>query len=56
MSVKAAHKYERASKLPSQLKRPHTWRSRPNPFEADWPWVVEQLERDPALPTTCAMS
>lgn len=61
MSVKTAHKYERTGKLPSQLKRPHTWRSRPNPFEADWPWVVEQLERDPALQATtlfallCAM-
>jgi hypothetical protein len=61
MSVKTAHKYERAGKLPSQVKRPHTWRSRPNPFEADWPWVVEQLERDPALQATtlfallCAM-
>jgi hypothetical protein len=61
MSVKTAHHYERAGKLPSQLKRPHTWRSRPNPFEADWPWVVEQLERDPALQATtlfallCAM-
>src|SRR5215472_5287840 len=52
MSVKTAHKYERAGKLPSQLKRPHSWRSRPNPFEADWPWVVEQLERDPALQAT----
>ncbi len=52
MGVKTAHKYERAGKLPSQLKRPHTWRSRPNPFEQDWPWVVEQLERDPALQGT----
>src|SRR5215469_605538 len=52
MSVKTAHTYERAGKLPSQLKRPHTWRSRPNPFEADWPWVVEQLERDPAFQAT----
>ncbi len=23
-----------------------------NPFEEDWPWVVEQLERDPALQAT----
>src|ERR1051326_2017011 len=61
MSVKTAHKYERTGKLPSQVKRPHTWRSRPNPFETDWPWVVGQLERDPALQATtlfallCAM-
>src|ERR671939_172792 len=25
------------------------WRTRPDPFEEDWPWVVSQLERDPAL-------
>jgi len=38
--------------MPSQLKRPRTWRTRVNPFEEDWPWVVEQLERDPALQGT----
>ena len=49
MSVRTARKYERAAKLPSQLKPPRTYRTRPNPFAADWPWVVAQLERDPAL-------
>src|SRR2546422_1040585 len=49
ISVKTARKYERAGRLPSQLKQPRTWRTRPNPFEEDWPWVVEQLQRDPAL-------
>ena len=52
MSERTARKYERAGKLPSQLKRPRTWRTRVNPFEEDWPWVVEQLERDPALQGT----
>src|SRR5512135_984164 len=52
MSERTARRYERASKLPSDLKRPHTWRTRPNPFEEDWPWVVAQLERDPALQGT----
>ena len=52
MRPKTARKYEKAGKLPSQLKQPHTWRSRPNPFEEDWPWVVAQLERDPALQGT----
>jgi transposase len=52
MSESTGRRYERAGKLPSQLKRPHTWRTRPNPFEDDWPWVVEQLERDPALQGT----
>src|SRR5258707_13799625 len=49
MSTRTARRYEKAGKLPSQLKRPRTWRTRENPFEEDWPWVVKQLERDPAL-------
>lgn len=52
MSERTARKYEQAGKLPSQMKRPHTWRTRENPFEEDWPWVVEQLERDPAFQGT----
>src|SRR5713101_6515887 len=46
---RTARKYERAAALPSQLKRSHDWRTRPNPFEEDWQWVVSHLERDPAL-------
>lgn len=52
MSERTARKYERTGQLPSELKRPRTWRTRPNPFEEDWPWVVAQLERDPALQGT----
>lgn len=49
MSSRTARRYEKVGKLPSQIKQPRTWRTRENPFEEDWPWVVEQLERDPAL-------
>lgn len=49
MSVRTLRKYERLSALPSELKMPHTWRTREDPFEADWPWVLVQLEADPAL-------
>ena len=49
MSVPTARKYLRAGKLPSQLKAPRSYRTRPDPFAADWPWVQAQLERDPAL-------
>jgi hypothetical protein len=49
MSVRAARRYEHLRQLPSQLKQPRAHRSRPNPFADDWPWVVAQLERDPAL-------
>jgi hypothetical protein len=52
MSERTARKYEQAGKVPSALKRPHDWSTRSNPFEEDWPWVIEQLERDPALQST----
>ena len=48
MSERTARKYEQAGQLPTHLKRPHTWATRNNPFEQDWSWVVEQLERDPS--------
>jgi transposase len=49
MSERTARRYEQAGRLPSQLRRPRTHRTRPNPFRTDWPWIVAQLERDPAL-------
>jgi hypothetical protein len=49
MSERTARKYEQAGKVPSQLKGPHDWNTRQNPFEEDWPWVVEQLTRDAVL-------
>jgi transcriptional regulator with XRE-family HTH domain len=49
MSVRAARRYEQLRQFPSQLKQPRAHRTRPNPFADDWPWVVEQLARDPAL-------
>ncbi len=49
MSLGTARKYERAARVPSQLQQPRTYRTHPNPFADDWPWVIEQLGRDPAL-------
>jgi transcriptional regulator with XRE-family HTH domain len=49
MSLGTARKYERAARVPSQLKQPRTYRTHPNPFADDWLWVIEQLGRDPAL-------
>jgi len=49
MSVRTIRTYERTGKLPSQLKQPRQYQTRPNPFAEDWPWVVAELERDPAL-------
>jgi transposase len=51
MSERTARKYEGAGQLPSQLRKPRMHRTRDNPFELDWPWVEEQLARDPALQT-----
>lgn len=49
MSVRTVRKYEKLGMLPSQVSKPHTWRTREDPFATDWPWVLEELERDPAL-------
>ena len=49
MSVRTVREYERRAKLPSQLRQPRTYRSRPNPFADDWPWITNLLEDDPAL-------
>src|SRR5438445_6407845 len=47
MSVRTVRVYERRARLPSQLKQPRTYRSRPNPFVDDWPWITKLLEDDP---------
>ena len=52
MSVRTARAYERRGQLPSQLKQPRTYRTRPDPFAEDWPWIQAQLDRDPALQAT----
>jgi hypothetical protein len=52
MSVRTARKYERLGTLPSQLKQPRTYQTRPNPFAEVWPWVLAQLGHDPALQAT----
>src|SRR5262245_4070515 len=49
MSVPTARKYLRSAKLPSALRHARDYRTRPNPFVVDWPWVEQHLKRDPAL-------
>jgi hypothetical protein len=49
MSERTARKYERLGKLPSQIKEARRHRTRPDPFAQDWPWVEQELGRDPAL-------
>jgi hypothetical protein len=40
MDRKTARKYLKAQKLPSELRVERTYRTRPNPFIADWGGVV----------------
>ena len=46
---KTARKYVREGKLPSELKKPHTWRTRENPFEEDWARIEAMLGDAPEL-------
>lgn len=49
MSVRTARTYEQAGKLPGQMKKPRTRRTRVDPFAEDWPWIEQQLQRHPRL-------
>jgi len=49
MSENTARKYLKEDKLPSQLKKPHTWRTRKNPFKAVWAEIKEMLGNNPGL-------
>ena len=48
-SAKTVRKYERVGKLPSELKRPRTWRTREDPFSADWTEIEQMLRALPEL-------
>lgn len=52
MDPKTARKYRKAGKLPSEMKKPHTWSTREDPFGEVWPWCEEQLELSPDLQAT----
>jgi hypothetical protein len=49
MDRKTAQKYVTAGKLPSEMRAPRDWRTRPDPFEADWPAIETRLREEPAL-------
>jgi len=49
MDEKTARKYVRLRRLPSELRLPHTWRTRPDVFEEVWPEIGEFLEQNPGL-------
>ena len=45
MDEKTARKYRDGEKLPSELVKPRTWRTREDPFEEVWPAVLAQIIR-----------
>jgi len=49
MDEKTARKYRKRGKLPSQLKKEHTWRTRKDPFEEIWSEVYQYLQINPGL-------
>jgi len=49
MSEPTARKYRKAGRLPSELQKPHDWRTRPDPFEEVWPEIESLLDRDGGL-------
>ena len=49
MDRKTARKYVGSGKLPSDQSPPRSWRTRPDPFEEDWPALAERLEAAPTL-------
>lgn len=44
-----ARRYLEAGKLPSELKQPRTWRTREDPFAADWEEITGRLAEAPEL-------
>ena len=48
-SRKTVRKYEKLGKLPSELKKPRAYRTRPDPFAEDWSEAQAMLERAPEL-------
>lgn len=49
MSVKTARKYLKLEKLPSELKKPRTYRTRTDPFEKHQQLIQQLLEKTPDL-------
>jgi hypothetical protein len=49
MDMKTARKYLAVGKLPSEGRRERRWRTRPDPFGADWEEIREQIKASPGL-------
>lgn len=49
MSPNTGLRYRKVGQLPSQIKKPHLWRTRTDPIANEWPWVLELLQLHPKL-------
>lgn len=49
MDVKTARKYIASGELPSDAKKPHVWKTRPDAFAEHWPECARLLETSPSL-------
>jgi hypothetical protein len=49
MDEKTARKYLKQNKTPEELKKPHTWKTRKDPFADTWDSMREMLEINPGL-------
>lgn len=49
MHRNTATKYLKTDDLPSEQQQLRSWRTRPDPFEEDWPGIVEKLKSQPRL-------
>lgn len=49
MDEKTARKYRDRPELPSEIKCPHTWRTRKDPFEEHWDEIRSTLEQAPTI-------
>lgn len=46
MSEPTARKYNKVGRLPSQIRAPHEWRTRPDPFIEVWAAEIEPILKD----------
>jgi hypothetical protein len=51
-SCETVRKYEQLGQLPSERQQPRRYRTRVDPFEADWPEVEAMLQQAPELDAT----
>ena len=49
MDEKTARKYRRRKQLPSQMRKPHRWRTRPDLFEGVWAEIAGTLQAHPSV-------